>query len=134
VKLFTIRPMHNPLGPFDFSGGFDDRSDRLQPLEEIMSQGYEVHAFESAGEALDHLRSKPLPTMILLDLMLAGMDGFEFRRVQLSDPRMASVPVALMSGTSDVAAMASVLQAAAFLHKPFDLTALLATVARTCGK
>jgi hypothetical protein len=41
VKLFTIRPTHNPLGPFDFSGGFDDRSDRSQPLEEIMSQGYE---------------------------------------------------------------------------------------------
>ncbi len=41
MKLFTIRPAHNPLGPFDFAGGFDDRSDRSQSLDEIMSQGYE---------------------------------------------------------------------------------------------
>jgi hypothetical protein len=40
-KVFTIRPAHNPLGPFDFQGGFDDRSDRLQPLAELMSRAYE---------------------------------------------------------------------------------------------
>lgn len=40
-RIFTIRPVHNPLGPFDFSGGFDDRSDRRQPLAELMAQGYE---------------------------------------------------------------------------------------------
>jgi hypothetical protein len=41
VTVFTIRPSHNPLGPFDFAGGFDDRSDRPQSLVELMSQGYE---------------------------------------------------------------------------------------------
>jgi hypothetical protein len=40
-RVFTIHPAHNPLGPFDFGGGFDDRSDRRQPLDELMSQGYE---------------------------------------------------------------------------------------------
>jgi hypothetical protein len=40
-RLFTIRPAHNPIGPFDFSGGFDDRSDRRQPLAELMTRGYE---------------------------------------------------------------------------------------------
>ncbi len=40
-RVFTIHPGHNPLGPFDFEGGFDDRSDRRQPLEELMSRGYE---------------------------------------------------------------------------------------------
>ena len=40
-RVFTIRPAHNPIGPFDVSGGFDDRSDRPQPLEELMTQGYE---------------------------------------------------------------------------------------------
>ena len=39
--IFTIRPAHNPIGPFDFGGGFDDRSDRRQPLEELMARGYE---------------------------------------------------------------------------------------------
>jgi hypothetical protein len=40
-RIFTIRPAHNPIGPFDFSGGFDDRSDRRQPLAELMTRGYE---------------------------------------------------------------------------------------------
>ena len=40
-RLFTIRPVHNPIGPFEFSGGYDDRSDRLQPLVELMNRGYE---------------------------------------------------------------------------------------------
>jgi hypothetical protein len=40
-RIFTIHPAHNPLGPFDFRGGFDDRSDRRQPLTELMSRGYE---------------------------------------------------------------------------------------------
>jgi hypothetical protein len=40
-RVFTIRPSHNPIGPFDFGGAYDDRSDRRQPLDELMSRGYE---------------------------------------------------------------------------------------------
>jgi hypothetical protein len=41
VRIYTIRPVHNPIGPFDFRGGYDDRSGRLQPLGELMARGYE---------------------------------------------------------------------------------------------
>jgi hypothetical protein len=41
VHLFTIQPGHNPIGPFDFMGGFDDGSDRRQGLDELMARGYE---------------------------------------------------------------------------------------------
>jgi hypothetical protein len=41
IHIFPIRPAHNPVGPFDFGGGFDDRSDRRQPLEELLARGYE---------------------------------------------------------------------------------------------
>jgi hypothetical protein len=41
VRIFPIRPAHNPIGPFDAGGGYDDRSDRRQPLSELMSRGYE---------------------------------------------------------------------------------------------
>ena len=41
VRIYTIRPVHNPIGPFDFAGGFDDRSQRPQPLAELMGRGYE---------------------------------------------------------------------------------------------
>jgi hypothetical protein len=40
-RVFTIRPTHNPVGPFDLGGGYDDRSARSQPLDELMSRGYE---------------------------------------------------------------------------------------------
>jgi hypothetical protein len=41
VRIFPIRPAHNPIGPFDFRGGFDDRSDRRLPLDELIARGYE---------------------------------------------------------------------------------------------
>ena len=40
-RVFTIQPAHNPIGPFDFAGEYDDRSDRQQPLPELLAQGYE---------------------------------------------------------------------------------------------
>ncbi len=39
--VFIIRPSHNPVGPFDFDGGYDDRSDRQLSLTELMNRGYE---------------------------------------------------------------------------------------------
>jgi hypothetical protein len=41
VRIFTVRPAHNPIGPFDFSGGYDDRSQRAQGLGELVNRGYE---------------------------------------------------------------------------------------------
>ena len=41
MSMFTIRPAHNPIGPFDFGGEYDDRSDRRQPLTELLARGYE---------------------------------------------------------------------------------------------
>jgi hypothetical protein len=40
-RIFMIRPGHNPLGPFDFDGEYDERSDRRQPLSELTARGYE---------------------------------------------------------------------------------------------
>jgi hypothetical protein len=40
-RIFSIRPAHNPVGPFDFAGGFDDRSVRTQTLAELINRGYE---------------------------------------------------------------------------------------------
>jgi hypothetical protein len=39
--LFVVRPFHNPLGPLDFSGVYDERSDRVIPLSELIDRGYE---------------------------------------------------------------------------------------------
>ena len=39
--VYEIRPQHNPVGAFDLSGAYDERSDRRQPLSELMERGYE---------------------------------------------------------------------------------------------
>jgi hypothetical protein len=41
VRIFTIRPAHNPIAPLDFGGGYDDRSHRPLPLAELINRGYE---------------------------------------------------------------------------------------------
>jgi len=41
ARLFIIRPAHNPVGPLDFAGAFDDRSDRRSALDELMARGYQ---------------------------------------------------------------------------------------------
>ena len=39
--LFLVRPAHNPLGPLDFDGVYDERSDRIHTLAELVDRGYE---------------------------------------------------------------------------------------------
>ena len=66
--MFEVRPQHNPLGPFDFRGCYDERSDRHQTLAELLERGYEdgrVQFVEpiigASGEAIGpgHTRSRP---------------------------------------------------------------------------
>jgi hypothetical protein len=41
TNVYAIHPAHNPLGPLDFAGVYDERSDRLFPLAELIDRGYE---------------------------------------------------------------------------------------------
>jgi hypothetical protein len=63
--VFQIRSMHNPIGPFDFSGAYDPRSDRIQTLSELADRGYE-DAYRQfidpvVGASGDRLASTPVP-------------------------------------------------------------------------
>ena len=103
-----------------------------ETLEQMLAAGgYAVDAFSAGSDALAHLRGNPAPCLILLDLMLLDMDAFEFRKEQQRDEALASVPVVIVSGARDIAAISTALHAAAFLQKPFDVPALLAVVAGT---
>jgi DNA-binding response OmpR family regulator len=94
----------------------------------LRDEGYDVEVAFDGRAALDRLRRDPLPSLILLDLMMAGMDGIEFRVRQLADARMARVPVIVMSARPDVAALASQLLVADFLPKPMNFQELLHVV------
>ena len=68
--------------------------------------------------------------LILLDLMMPQMDGFDFRDLQLDDPRLADVPCVVISGASYVPEVADALEAVDFLEKPTEVQDVLAVVRR----
>jgi len=92
----------------------------------LQKRGYVIETCSDARVALDQLRSGPTPDLILLDLLMPYMDGWEFRLEQKRDPRLASIPVIAMS--VDSSAQAAAIDAQAFLRKPFDEELLVDTV------
>jgi hypothetical protein len=57
--VFVIRPDHNPIGPFDFAGTYDETSDRSRTVAELLQQGYDdayrqfIEPVVASGERLE---------------------------------------------------------------------------------
>jgi CheY-like chemotaxis protein len=98
----------------------------------LQGEGYHVREAGDGQEALDQLRQGPVPDCILLDLRMPGMDGRQFRSRQRYDPRLASIPVLLISGVSRVAEEAAFMGVADYLQKPFPPDALLQALHHVC--
>jgi len=116
----------------------DDPDIRKMLATILNSAGFHAVPAEDGLEALHLLRAvrhraPETPCLILLDLKMPRLSGNEFRRAQLGDPAVASVPVAVMSGASDLHKRAEALGAVATLPKPIDLEMLLDVVRRYCA-
>ncbi len=109
----------------------DDADIRSGVAEVLRQEGYEVATAAHGREALDWLCGNS-PSVILLDLMMPIMDGWEFRSEQLRDPRLARIPVVLLSGAGDVRQHATSLGADGFLVKPLDIDELFTAAQRYC--
>ena len=102
----------------------DDERDIRDAIAELLSEeGYEVHGASDGAEALTKARDFH-PGLVLLDLMMPGMDGWEFRDRQRVDPELAGIPVVVLSALGRVPGV----DAAAYLQKPFELDDLLTAV------
>ena len=76
----------------------DDDDDIRETLAGLLEEeGYRVAAFPTGLEAFKALKDGLGPRVILLDLMMPVMDGAEFRRAQLADPKLADIPVILIT-------------------------------------
>lgn len=109
----------------------DDDQGIREVMEELFEdEGYLVLTASNGAEALNVLQDEAKqPGVILLDLNMPVMTGWEFRQVQKQDPKIASIPVVVFSADRSLAQATTQLDAAAYLAKPLDITALLDTVA-----
>jgi len=112
----------------------DDDAEAGEALAEVLrNNGFQVMVASNGERALAAMRAaRPLPSVILLDLMMPVMNGWQFRKAQLGDPRLASVPVIVLSGAPSAENLVSQLQPAGFLRKPVPLGKLLDMVGHVC--
>lgn len=102
-------------------------------LTEILQEaGYTVTGAADGQEALDCLYNAARPALIVLDLLMPVMDGWEFRRRQRQDPALAAIPLVVISGGERPPHSPGFVDAASYLLKPIDFDVLLSTVARLC--
>jgi CheY-like chemotaxis protein len=94
----------------------------------LEDRGYEVFSTADGNEALERLRSGPKPGVILLDLYMPGMHGYEFYRRLRDNPALASIPVIVV--TAAAPRDRTGLDVAAIIRKPIDLDELLFTIGR----
>lgn len=106
----------------------DDESDIRQALAEVLAdEGFEVVAAGDGLEALAKARALR-PVLVLLDLMMPRMNGWEFRRAQKCDPEVARIPVVIISAFA--APQGGELDAEGYIEKPFDVDQLVSAVRR----
>ena len=111
----------------------DDLDVRQALIEVVVEHGFEAVGARDGAEALILLaRATELPCLILLDLMMPVMDGISFREAQRRDPRLAPIPVVVLSAYRDVERHASSLDAVSVLRKPPSVRELVNVLRAHC--
>jgi len=99
----------------------------------LEAEGYRVACAGDGREALARLRGSARPCVILLDLSMPVMDGWQFRAVQRQSPALADIPVILLSAEDNVHQTAAFVDAADYFRKPVDFEGLLRAI-RSLGE
>ena len=112
----------------------DDTPENLDTVKSILVPDYIVKAAINGMVALKIAGRKP-PDLILLDIMMPGMDGYEVCRQLKSDSGTAHIPVIFLSGDQDSSSKVKGLElgAADFVTKPIDPVILKASIGKHLG-
>ncbi len=109
----------------------DDCGIREALRDLLESEGLRVTGAVNGEDALAKLRGRA-PDLILLDLMMPVMNGWEFRIAQRRDPAIAGIPVVVLSAQNGLGREVRDMSVDGWLAKPFEIDALLAAVHRYC--
>ena len=96
----------------------DDSTLRNAMGDLLDEEGMAESRAENGQVGLDMLRAGARPCLVLLDLQMPLVDGLTFRRRQLEDPRIAGIPVVVMTGQPGKAREAKTLGIALTMSKP----------------
>ncbi len=104
----------------------DDTTDNLTLLSQLLKDEYRIRLAQSGPKALEFCTSDNPPDLVLLDIMMPGMDGFEVAKLMREHPTSESIPVIFVTAmTSSDARMKGLdLGAVDFITKPVDPDAL----------
>jgi CheY-like chemotaxis protein len=107
----------------------DDENDVLLILKTALKDEYDVSTATNGPDALV-LASEQMPDLIILDMMMPDMDGFEVLDNLKADPKTAQIPVIFLTGVSDKSKIRKALDRGTkyYLVKPFDYQDLLTKV------
>jgi len=109
----------------------EDDADTREMIGQFLElEGYHVESAGDGKQALERLGAVSGPCVILLDLMMPVMDGWQFRREQLQDETLSRIPVIVVSAAGRDGLER--IDADAYLPKPIDLTVLLQRVREYC--
>jgi CheY-like chemotaxis protein len=104
----------------------DDDDDLRQCLVDVLEdEGFLTQTASSGREALELLQNPELPGLILLDLMMPDLNGWQFYERKQADPRLAGIPVLVVTANRGMRAAISGLDV---LLKPFTAEAVLSKV------
>jgi len=117
----TARPPQCPLLIVEDDADLRDMMAQLLTIE-----GYRAAVVANGRDALEYLLRGDRPHVILLDLMMPVMDGWEFRRNQEADPSLADIPVVILSALDQ--SRTANMHPNAFLNIPLDFDRMLQLV------
>jgi phosphoserine phosphatase RsbU/P len=100
----------------------DDDAENIQVVHSILKDDYKIRVAKNGIKALELARAEPHPDLILLDVIMPGMDGYEACSRLKADQKTRDIPVIFLTGKTEVADEACGFEVGAvdYIHKPFS--------------
>jgi len=107
----------------------DDAPENLMIMESILSKDYSLKLIDDSSEALEYAFANP-PDLILLDIMMPNIDGFETCRRLKANPKLVDIPVIFITSKNEdeYEELGFSVGASDFIHKPINAPILVARV------
>ena len=108
----------------------DDAPANIQIVNSILKDDYKIRIATSGAKALDLVKTTPLPDLVLLDVMMPEMDGYELCTIMKAMPEVRDIPVIFLTGQTraDDETRGFEVGAVDYIHKPFSPSVVKARV------